>query len=194
MCANQACVPFAAPASVGVITLDGLVVDITATPGSPTPYYTLDPEPPSDGLFAAGATITVDAAGSPTVAGFEATVSGVSDLAIDTIGLVELVDGQDFAFTWTPDGSEATVELVLQLGWHGLPPTGRIVCSAPDAAGTIVVSAELIAGFPYFSGIGLFQNPSWAERLTRTMVAGSRGPIEVRAASRVSLGVTHTAE
>ena len=66
------------------------------------------------------------------------------------------------------------------------------MCRAPDSAGTLVVPAAVIAKFPYFSGFGLFQVPSWAERVSRTLVSTPAGPVEVTASSRVNLGVSHT--
>ena len=80
---------------------------------------------------------------------------------------------------------------MLQVGWHGSPPTGVIACRAPDAAGTIVVSAAVIHELPYLGEIALFQNPSWIERVSRTIVEATQGPIEVTASSRVNLGITH---
>jgi len=187
------CAPVPAPADAGTITLTGLAKDLTATPAPPSPYYSVTPEPPIDGLFADGAAITVAIAGADGFPAATTTLGGVSDLDIGSIGLVELVDGKDHTITWTPDGSDATVEVVLQLGWHGLPPSSRIVCVAPDAAGAITIPRALVEAFPYFQ-VGLFQVPSWIERLDRALVHGPHGPIEVRVASHVYLGVSHTAE
>jgi len=190
--ADATCVQEANPTSAGDLTISGLVVSpITATAGAFG--YVFSPEAPSDGLFDAGDAITItakgDAAGLPA---FSAAVKGVADFGLQGIGLVELVDGKDASISWTPAGDDSFVELVLQLGWHGLPPTGIIVCRAPDSAGTLVVPAAVIAKFPYFGGGGLFQNPSWAERVSRTLVATPAGPIEITASSRANVGVSHS--
>lgn len=174
--------------SAGDITFGGLVEPIIARPGE-LGTYTLEPDPPLGGLFEAGADITVAAAGD-RIGPFTASVAGVADLHIQGVGLVELRDDQPTTVTWTPAGDGSTVELVLQLGWHGAPPTGVIVCRAPDVAGEIVVPPAVIAPFPYFT-FGLFQVPSWIERVSRTLVSTAGGPIEITASSRVNLGVTH---
>jgi len=108
--------------------------------------------------------------------------------------LVELTDQAATTLSWTPAGDGSRVEVRLQLGWHGRPPTGIIACSAPDSAGQIVVSPTVIKPFPYFGGIGLFQVPSWMARVSRQIVMTSVGPIAVSAESRVNLGVMHTEE
>lgn len=174
--------------SAGVITFDGLVVDLTATPGELG--YRLTPEPPHDGLFDAGAAVRVRAAGAEIPA-FDVSLTGVPDLAIDSNGLVELVDGQPFRFGWVPAGDGSAIEVVLQLGWHGAPPTGVIVCRADDADGEVFIDPAVIAGFPYFSGIGLFQVPSWIARTSRATVATPGGPLAITLSSRVNLGVIH---
>jgi hypothetical protein len=185
---DASCRPMAAPISAGDITFGGLVTAITAK--SSGGLYTLDPEPPADGLFAPGASITVSAEGAALPA-FTATVSGVADLRIQGSGLVELADQKQTVLSWAPAGDGSEVEAILQLGWHGAPATGIIACRAPDSAGEIVVSPDIIQRFPYFGGIGLFQVPSWIERVSRAIVETPAGPIEVTASSRVNLGVTH---
>lgn len=175
-------------ASAGELTLSGLVTTFSARGG--IGGYVLSPEPPHDGLFAPGDAITVAAAGGDIPA-FTAEVRGVADLAIQGTGLVELHDDKDATFEWTPVGDGSLVEVVLQLGWHGAPPTGIIACRAPDGAGAITLTPVIIRAFPYFGGIGLFQVPSWIERVSRTVVDAPGGPIEITASSRVNLGVIH---
>lgn len=189
--AASVCIPAAKPASAGTLTITGLVKDVTGTPGEFG--YQFTPDLGGGDLFAKGAAITVSAAGAD-IAAFSAELTGVSDLGIQGVGLVELVDGHDATIEWSPDGSDAEVEVVLQLGWHGQPATGIIVCRAEDAAGRIVVPSAVVDPFPYFGGFGLFQVPSWAERFSRRVLDTAQGPLVIDVASRVNLGVTHTAE
>lgn len=191
--ANARCAEFARGVSGGDITITGLAKGPYTAKHVGEGQYVTTPEPPSDGLFAAGDAITVSAAGD-AIPAFTAAVSGVADLLVPNIGLVELTDQAATTFSWTPAGDGSRVELRLQLGWHGRPPTGIIACSAPDAAGQILVSPTVIKPFPYFGGIGLFQVPSWAARVSRTIVETSAGKIAVSAESRVNLGVSHTEE
>ncbi|MBL8785153.1 MAG: hypothetical protein JNJ59_09650 [Deltaproteobacteria bacterium] len=191
--ANARCADYAVGVSAGDITITGLAKGPYTAKHVGDGQYVTTPEPPSDGLFAAGDAITVSAAGD-AIPAFTAAVSGVADLLVPNIGLVELTDQVATTFSWTPAGDGSRVELRLQLGWHGRPPTGIIACAADDAAGHIVVSPTVIKPFPYFGGIGLFQVPSWAARVSRTFVETPAGPIAVSAESRVNLGVSHTTE
>lgn len=186
--ADSQCRPAARPVSAGALTITGLTQDVTGTPGEFG--YQFAPDLGGGDLFTPGADITVTAAGAD-IAAFTATLDGVSDLGIPGVGLVELVDGNDATITWTPDGSDAEVEVVLQLGWHGLPATAIIACRVADAAGQVVVPAQLIGHFPYFEGFGLFQVPSWIERFSRRTLDTTQGPLVIDVASRVNLGVTH---
>lgn len=186
--ATATCEAQALPASAGELTLSGLVTTFTAKDVGGA--YVVSPEPPQDGLFAPGDAITVAASGA-AIPAFTAEVRGVADLAIQGTGLVELYDDKDATLEWTPAGDGSLVEVVLQLGWHGAPPTGIIACRAPDSAGAITLTPTIIRAFPYFGGIGLFQVPSWIERVSRTVVTTPGGPIEITASSRVNLGVIH---
>ena len=187
--AAGACVPIALPASAGTLTITGLVASpMTATP---TEFgYTMSPEPPADGLFDAGDVITVAASGA-AIGAFEASVTGVSDMHIDGVGYYELVDDQDTTVTWRPANDGSDIEVLFQVGWHGAPPTGVIACRAPDAAGQVVVPAVVVNELPYLGAIALFQNPSWIERVSRTVVDTAQGPIEITASSRVNVGLSH---
>lgn len=180
--------------SAGDIGFDGLVEELTAKPSGGL-YYTVTPDPPNDDLFKPGAAIDVAAAGDAGFAAFDAAVHGVGDVHVSGVGAVELVDGKPFDVEWTPSGdADAQVEITLQLGWHGQPPTGIIFCRAPDSAGKVTITPAVIAPFPYFGGVGLFQVPSYMDRVSRHDVSGPYGPIEVVAASRAMLFVTHSEE
>ena len=191
---TQACIPsgacqdLPAPQSAGDITITGgtatLNLDYVGNG-----LYAAATDPPAD-AFAKGATLTVSAAGAD-IAAFSATVTGVGDLN-DTFGEVALKDGSSTTINWVPAADGSTVEVVLQLGWHGNPPEAVLYCAAPDSAGTIVIAAELVDGFPYFGGMGLFQVPSWIQRVSRTDVQTASGLVAVYVASRQPVGVTHT--
>jgi len=190
---TQSCVPggvcedLPAPKSAGAITITGgtasLALDYVGNG-----LYAAETDPPTD-AFAAGATLNVSAAGDE-IAAFQTTVTGVADL-VDDIDEITLVDGSSTTVNWNPAGGDATVELVLQLGWHANPPDAVIYCSAPDSAGSIVIAAEIVEGFPYFSGTGLFQVPSWIQRVSRSDVATIDGDVTVIVASRRQIAVTH---
>ncbi|TNF24713.1 MAG: hypothetical protein EP329_24500 [Deltaproteobacteria bacterium] len=190
---TQSCVPggvcedLPEPRSAGDITITGgtAQLDLGYVGNG---LYAADTDPPTN-AFDAGATLTVSAAGED-IAAFQATVTGVADLT-DDFGTIALSDGSPYTLNWTPAGGGATVEVVLQLGWHANPPEAVITCSAPDSAGSIVIASELVEGFPYFSGLGLFQVPSWIQRVSRTDVQTASGVVTVFAASRQGLTVTH---
>ncbi len=191
--ADDTCAPYAKRLSAGVITIGGTVPGgFTLTP-SDSGFYVATPDTASDDLFTAGAALTVSAAGGDVPA-FSASIKGVSDLTLTAgTGLVELVDGTPYTLKWNPaDVGGAAIEVVLQLGWHGNPPTSIIVCHAADADGQLVITPKVIAEFSYFSGMGLFQVPSWIERISRTFIPIPGGTVAVTAASRRNLGVSHS--
>ncbi|MFO0746110.1 MAG: hypothetical protein U1F43_10610 [Myxococcota bacterium] len=192
--ASGVCRMLPAPRSAGDIALDGLKAKLVGEYSGGL-YYTVTPDAPAGGLFDAGDSIAVAAAGAAGFPAFQAAVSGVGDLHTPSdTNLVELVDGKAADVAWTPANDGSSVEVTLQLGWHGAPPTGIIFCRAPDAAGKVHLSPAIISGFPYFGGVGLFQVQSWMERVSRAEVDGPFGPIEVVASSRTFVYVTHTAE
>jgi len=184
------CQPEPSFVSAGDITFSGLSAALVAHPSEGR--YSVTPEPSESELFAAQADIGVSAAGADQPA-FSVHTTGVSNLAVTSPLFIELYDTDNETITWTPDGSDAEVEVTLQLGWHGAPATSILFCRAPDADGHVLIDKALIRQFDYFGGTGLFQQPSWAERLQRVAIDGTYGPIEVVAASRVSLYVSHAA-
>jgi hypothetical protein len=192
--ADDTCAPYAKRLSAGVITVSGTVPQgFTLTP-SDSGFYVATPDTAPDDLFTAGATLTVSAAGADVPA-FSASIEGVSNLTLTAgTGLVELVDGTPYTVKWNPsDVGGSKIEVVLQLGWHGLPAQSIIVCHAPDADGQLVITPKVIGAFAYFDEIALFQVPSWIDRISRTFIPIPGGTVAVTAASRRSLGVSHTA-
>lgn len=191
---DDTCEAYATRLSAGTITVGGTVpTGFTLTPNADG-FYVATPDTSPDDLFTTGAALTVSAAGADVPA-FTASLKGVSDLQLSAgTGLVELVDGTPFTLKWNPSEEAGTeIEVVLQLGWHGNPPTSIIVCHAPEADGQLVITPKVIAEFSYFGGMGLFQVPSWMDRISRTVVATPGGSVAVTAASRRNLYVTHVA-
>jgi len=176
--------------SAGGISISGANAGIALTYAGQGLYYA-EQDPPAD-VFSPGATLEVSAAGAE-IAAFSAAVRGVGDLG-DSFAPIALVDGETATVNWVPAGDGAQVELVLQLGWHANPPEAVIYCQAPDSAGSIVVASEIVNDFPYFEGMGLFQVPSWVQRVSRQTVATAAGQVAVFAASRQAVSVTHQAQ
>ncbi len=181
------CQDLPAPRSAGPITITGGAATVNLDYVG-NGLYAAATAPPAD-AFAKGATLTVSAAGAD-IAAFSATVTGVGDLS-DSFGEIALRDGSSTTINWAPAGDGSTVEVVLQLGWHGNPPEAVLYCAAPDSAGTIVIASELVVDFPYFGGMGLFQVPSWIQRVSRTDVQTASGLVAVYVASRQPVNVTH---
>jgi len=182
------CLPYPQRVSAGTITLAGLQGGPYVIPVGDADWYSAPETPPT--LFEPGAAITVSASGGD-VPPFEAHLTGVDLMKTPIDGALTLVDGADQAVTWTPAGDGSTVELVLQIGWHGRPPEAIIWCTAPDADGSVTVPQAMIEAFPYFGGMGLFQHPCLLRRVSRAVVLGKGGPIEVLAASVMGFGVIH---
>lgn len=174
--------------SAGALTITGGAAPITLNYVG-NGQYASAADPPGD-LFDAGDGLAIEAAGG-AIPAFSAAINGVADLD-DALDPIALVDGSATTVTWAPANDGSTIELVLQLGWHANPPEGVIYCTAPDSDGAIVIGREVVEGFPYFEGSGLFQVPSWAQRVSRATVETPGGPIAVYAASRQMLTVTHT--
>lgn len=173
----------------GTITVSGTAVEVQLVPDDSDWY--LDPgEAPAD-LFGPGDTITVEATGDEIPA-FKETVSGVGDmLAPWATGSLTMVDGADLILPWVVQGDGATVEVALQTGWHGVPPVAIIWCSAPDDAGVITVPQMFVEAYPAAGGMGLFPHVSWVQRISRKVVDGPFGPLEVKVYSRRTFSLIH---
>jgi hypothetical protein len=182
------CAPWPERLSAGPVTVTGLKAAVTATPDD-TAWYSVVPDPPAD-MFGAGAAISVAAAGD-AVPAFEAHVAGVADMEPGWPGTLQMEDGKPLPIAWPVKGDGARVEVAIQIGWHGKPPTDIIWCEADEASGGVEVPAAFVGMFPPWGGIGLFQNPSWARRVSRTVVDGPHGPVEVMVASETSISFLH---
>jgi len=182
------CLPYPQRVSAGTITVSGVAGGPYVLPVGEQDWYDTPQTPPE--LFTAGADLTVSAAGG-AVPAFEAHVTGVAPMQAPIDGMLTLLDGADQGVSWTKAGDGSTVELILQIGWHGAPPTAILWCTAPDADGQITLPQAMIEAFPYFGGMGLFQHPCYLRRVSRAVVASHGGPIEVLAASVMGFGVVH---
>ncbi len=186
--ADSVCVPEGARLSAGTLTVTGLTAPVTLQPDE-TAYYSPLGEPPAN-LFEPGSAIAVTAVGAALPA-FTAPLTGVGDMETTFGRALELVDGEDLVIGWVPRGDGALVEVALQTGWHGAPPTAVIFCQAPESAGQVVVAADIVRAFPPHGGIGLFQHISWIRRVSRALVASPGGPIEVLVSSEQGLDIVH---
>jgi len=184
VCAStNVCVPYPATVGVGDITVTGLLAPLVFHPG---PFgYAPDPAPGSD-LFDAGAAITVSAPGD-AAPGFSANLTGVPTLEAPFQNLT-LVDGDDAPVTWTPAGT-AAIQIALIVGWHGQPPEAMMACETADD-GAFAIPGAAISALPRASS-SLEQHASWIRRFDRAVVASPAGPIELVAASEVSLAFAH---
>jgi hypothetical protein len=182
--ADDTCAPFPVPASAGDIELTGLRVSLTMTPNG----FGYDmPSLPED-LFADDAAIHIAAAGA-AIPAFTADLAGVAPLITAVPEVVEIDDGVDEVFTWTPAAGGAQIQIALHFGWHGNPWTDLLICETADD-GEYVLPAALIEQLPHFTG-GKLPWPSWIGRFRRTWIATAAGPIEIHVASQQGFYLSH---
>lgn len=182
------CLPWPRRLSAGRVTFAGLKASLAATPDD-SAWYTTRPDPPAD-LFDPGNDIVVKAEGGE-IPPFEIHVRGVADMVPGWTGEVRLEDGKPLWLDWPVKGDGARVEVALQIGWHGKPPTDIIWCEVDETAGGVEIPAAFIAMFPPWGGMGLFQNPSWARRVSRAVLDTEAGPVEVMASSQTGIAFLH---
>lgn len=172
------CAPYPERLSAGTITVSGLVEPLLLHPGEFG--YTADPGITSADIFSPGAVIVASAAGE-AAPGFTLQAAGVTPLETD-LAEVWVEEGVDTVFRWRAAG-DGRVQVVLQVGHHGRPYDGRVVCETADD-GELVVSAELMASFLRVPAFDELQHPSWMARFTRDVVETEAGPIELFVASQ----------
>lgn len=175
--------------SAGEVTIEGLSLPVSVNPNGAGSYAS--PMGLPGALFEANAAITVTAKGGPDLAGFQGQTSGVGEFLIASGNTYQMEDGKDNVFSWTPVGDGSTVELEIRTGWHGDPPTDIIWCVGPEADGQVVVPQALIEMFPPAGGDPVMQHPSSIRKISRTIVDGDYGPIEISALNEVTFYVTH---
>ncbi len=180
--ADDRCEPFPNSVDAGDIVVTGLSQQLRFEWGK-FGYLPADDISTED-LFDEGAAITATAEGASD---FSLAADGVAplvadlDLEFDVTLIIE--DGVDEVVRWTPEAS-GRVQLALQVGHHGAPYEGLLVCEADDEDGEIVVPGSLIARFPLQSN-GLEQHSSWIARFTRDVLETEAGPIELFVGNRI---------
>jgi hypothetical protein len=181
------CTPWPREIDAGAITISGLDLDLAFLWDAERASYRPEPEVIGD-LFADGDMITVEAAGGDHPP-FLLEARGVADLA-EPIEMIELVDEADFPLRWTADGGGARIELALRVGWHGVPYEAMLLCNTADD-GELDIPRGLIAQMPPAGGVGLFPWPSELTRLSRSIVEGPNGTIELVVGSAAAIWFTH---
>ena len=187
-CFLDLCLQYPENAGAGLVSIDGLVSDVEIQlweglyHGEPTP----------GDLFTPGAAITACATGDVFPA-FEIAGRGVADLT-DEFPVMELEDDRDYTLRWTPGDDGATsFQLVLAVGWHGLPYEQMILCEGPDS-GELVVSQRLIRELRRANIDFLSAHFSWAARFTRSAIETAAGRVELFIAHAVSVSWRHNGQ
>jgi hypothetical protein len=162
------CVPLPAHWSAGAITIEGMTVDVSMTPDSLDRYLYAPVDLPED-LFDAGDTLTAKVAGDE-IDGFTVHSDGVAHL--ETPGTVDwyFPVARETEVTWTPADDNARVHVTILGGSHDPNPlTAAIVCDAPDSAGKIAISEELMEAFNRLSYMSEFTFSTFSKchRITR---------------------------
>jgi hypothetical protein len=184
-CFRDLCLPQPEIAGAGLVSIDGLVTDVEIQRWEGH-YYG---EPPPGDLFTPDATITACATGDVFPA-FEIAGRGVADLA-DEFPIMELEDDRDYTLRWTPGDDGATgFQLVLAVGWHGLPYEQMILCEGPDS-GELVVSQRLIRELRRANVDFLMSHMSRAARFRRSAVETAAGRVELFIAHAVPVSWRH---
>jgi hypothetical protein len=182
---NDTCQPAAALASAGTLTVEATGASaVTLTPTDS--LYAQKPFPFSS--MGSNASITAKTTGS-AVAAFELRASGVdaSNIGLPKDGsTLAMPLGSPVEVTWnaTPSG---IVQLLLNAGWHGAPPTATLICEAPASAGHLTVPKAIADAYPATDAIGM-THTSMVRLLQRSkttinaktiefMVVGYRGVI-----------------
>jgi hypothetical protein len=183
---DDACQPRPQMVNAGPIVVTGLRAPLAFIWNGYPVYYRADPDPTGD-LYDPGAEIVAVAPGDG-VPGFTLRGRGVAAIgAVEDV--VELHDGADAEVTWTAQ-HDGRIQIALIVGWHGAPWEAMILCETEDD-GAVTVPAGLIEQFPYTTGEGLFQWPSWLRRFSRDVVVTPAGPYEMVVASEAALSVAH---
>ena len=203
-CANGVCRPFPTFVPVGDITIDGLGDRRTLAIDPSWPdMYRGQPDGTADGMIDAGATITVAADGSDQMAGFTATVSGVSAIAstIEAGAILELPEADDVELTWSAPEEGARVRLIFrtqEFDHYGYSEE-KLVCDLPDR-GVVRVPGSLIGQLPEmivppdpgdFHAGGELAVPSGLIRYRASTVDSEAGRIAVVAAAETQFWALH---
>jgi hypothetical protein len=179
--ATGECHKFTVPRNVGVLSIEGLKVSLEIEADEFDRYFSSDT--PAD-LFDPGDTVTARTSGGETDP-FSLQATGVAPFSVESTD-VQLAAGQASEISWTPDGSQARVQVVLSSGWHyPYAPQAAIRCDVPDADGQVVVPSTIVDGF--LERGSLFNRPSHALRYTRTLLPMQDGEVELTVGSAANL-------
>ncbi len=177
------CIDYPTSQDLGVVTITGLVQDLTLEPLTPGyTYYDTSLSPP---IFQSGALITLDMPGG--VYGPQ-TLYGVGPEPLE--GLADqwvLEDGVEARITWTPPAAPARteVQITIRMNQHGTTPT-TLRCVFPDT-GSGSVSGGLLHEL---IGLGVTGFPSGsARRRTADHVAIEGGCMDFEVASSRAVSV-----
>jgi hypothetical protein len=183
--AEDECTRFPQVASAGTITITGATEALAFTSGEFG--YQPDPDIPPADLFADDAAVSATAPGDEAP-GFTLAAAGVpplvADLDLESDVTLVLEDGVSREVRWTAE-SRGTIQVGLQVGWHGAVYEALMVCESDDD-GSLVIPGELVSQFPRASN-GMEQHGSWIRRLERDRVATDAGTIELVVASQVRI-------
>ncbi len=149
---GNVCKPAAAVVSAGSISVDGASTTVTLVPTNSTYVGTSFPL----ASITSSVTISVRAAGGAMSA------FAISSAGVDSAGIglpaggseFALIDGQDKVITWSAT-ENGIVQLLLNSGWHGAPPTATLLCEAPASAGRLVIPRAVVEAYPLASSVGM---------------------------------------
>jgi hypothetical protein len=150
---------------------------------------------PSD-AFDDDATVTVAATGD-VVPAFSISARGVPPLeAAISNGEIELVNGEEFTFTWTPADPTSRVRLTVNANNHGhaAPWEAVIECDTEDT-GQVTVPAAMIDAFPETYRWEVCEGSdcplSWLTRYHKTVTDVGGAPVRLDVGSRFYFYVIH---
>jgi len=156
--ANGACVPVAAGASVGVVTVSGLKAPVEMTASAPVYFYTNTGTLDHPG-FDEGDDIVLNASGEGAVQAFALGGVGVAPLSL-SVSSVTLDTDLPLQLTWAAPGQAdaGTMHINLNIAQHGGTP-GWIECDVPDTGSfelPVALTNQLLAsGFSGFPSVAL---------------------------------------
>jgi hypothetical protein len=143
---TEQCDPIPSSASVGALSFSGLTVPLSLDFNGYA--YAAQGMVPGE-AFTTDANVEVSAAGDDLSA-FTVSSVGVAPLVADIVNYeITIVDGIDYALTWTPEDPTTRIRLTLNSNnmGHGNPYNSVIECDTTDS-GALTVPHELIEAFP----------------------------------------------
>jgi hypothetical protein len=180
-CDGMTCQDYPPHWNVGAITIDGLNTQLQMQPDEYDNY--LETGLPQD-LFDPGSDIMVNAEGSE-LGPFSMGQKGVALLEIGST-IVDLIAGKPTTISWTPEGTDARVQVFLRTGIHRPRlPAAAIFCDVPDGDGEVIIPATLVDAFRTHAGLN--QQPCEIMRYTREVKTPFGNDVELTVGSVVDL-------